>query len=117
MKLFRRIPRQHKDAILSKLYEAMAYSVLLVLAAAYPRRRDHFLEDQALKLHIINVCAEWTIGIQPRDLDEGHWIVKGESHGDRKHGVLPKAKVLPKFTSMPSSMCADLQVALIGHHS
>mmetsp|Transcript_32520 Transcript_32520/g.110433 ORF Transcript_32520/g.110433 Transcript_32520/m.110433 type:complete len:187 (-) Transcript_32520:441-1001(-) len=74
----------------------MAYSVLLILAAAYPRRRDHFLEDQPLKLHIIKTCAEWTIGIQPRDLNESHWIVKGESNGDRKHGVLPKAKTVPK---------------------
>ncbi|EGB03661.1 hypothetical protein AURANDRAFT_72688 [Aureococcus anophagefferens] len=89
-----RVQRQHKDFVLGRFYEAMAYSVLLILAAAYPRRRDHFLEDQPLKLHIIKTCAEWTIGIQPRDLNESHWIVKGESNGDRKHGVLPKAKTL-----------------------
>jgi hypothetical protein len=81
----------------------MAYSVLLILAAAYPRRRDHFLEDQPLKLHIIKTCAEWTIGIQPRDLNESHWIVKGESNGDRKHGVLPKAKTVPKHNARVSN--------------
>ena len=78
----------------------MAYSVLLILAAVYPRRRDHFFEDQVLKRHLINMCAEWTIGIAPRGLDENHWIIKGESYSDRKHGILPKTKTLPKSIAL-----------------
>ena len=82
--------------MLGKFYEVMAYSILLILGAAYPRRRDHFLEDQVLKRHLITLCAEWTIGIQPRGLDDTHWIIKGDSHSDRKHGVLPKTKPISK---------------------
>mmetsp|Transcript_32536 Transcript_32536/g.105771 ORF Transcript_32536/g.105771 Transcript_32536/m.105771 type:complete len:411 (-) Transcript_32536:227-1459(-) len=94
--IFRKVQTQHKDSVINKFYEVMAYTILLILGAAYPRRRDHFLEDQALKRHLVDLCAEWTMGIQPRGLDGTHWIIKGDSHNDRKHGVLPKTKQIPK---------------------
>ena len=105
--IFRKVQTQHKDSVINKFYEVMAYTILLILGAAYPRRRDHFLEDQALKRHFVDLCAEWTMGIQPRGLDGTHWIIKGDSHNDRKHGVLPKTKQIPKsgFSESKSDHC------------
>lgn len=94
----------------------MAYAVLLILGAAYPRRRDHFLEDRVLKRHLINLCAEWTVGIQPRCLDESHWIIRGDGHVDRKHGVLPKTKPISKPNLGALSNDHDLLQVSSGQH-
>lgn len=106
--IFRKVQTHHKDTVLGKLHEAMAYAVILILGAAYPRRRDHFLEDQMLKRYLVNLCAEWTMGIQPRGLDEAHWIIKGDSPNDRKHGVLPKSKQISKSASWRIFGCHDV---------
>lgn len=74
--LFWHSPVKRKDAMFDHFYEAMAYSILLTLSAAQPRRRAALSEDYALKKHIIDLCAEWTKGIRPSTLPDDHWIVR-----------------------------------------
>ncbi|KAJ8604283.1 hypothetical protein CTAYLR_002493 [Chrysophaeum taylorii] len=109
--LFRRVPRERKDYFFRKFHEAMAYGIILVIGAAYPRRRDALSEDLALKRHIINLCAEWTTGIRPSTLPDDHWIVRGEARSARAAAARRMSSASPKSTTVDSVLAAGSSVA------
>ncbi|KAJ1454034.1 hypothetical protein M885DRAFT_522519 [Pelagophyceae sp. CCMP2097] len=74
--LSRRVSPRRKDRFLgASLYELLAQTILLTLAAAYPRRREAFHDDAVLKRHVVALCAEWTSGIRPRQVPDDHWVI------------------------------------------
>lgn len=85
VELFVSVPAEHKDIYVDHLYEAMAASILLVISTSShsTRRRDaaSSCEDLVLKRHVINMCAEWTLGMRPRHVGEDHWIVRATTRG------------------------------------
>ena len=73
---------KRKDLFLESFHEALAQSILALLAAAYPRRRDHLSDDIELKRLVLGLCAEWTTGIRPHIPDD-HWILKSEKKDEK----------------------------------
>lgn len=67
--LFRKLDRK----LVEHVHEALAQSILLVMAAADPRCHD----DKALRRQVLDRCAEWATGMRPARVPPEHWLLQG----------------------------------------
>eukprot|EP00947_MAST-08B_sp_MAST-8B-sp1_P000224 g224.t1 len=74
VKLFDRVQSRQSQALSSfrrdqffgKYYDALAQVVYLTFAAAYPKSKALFRNDE-FKAHVLDLCALWTVGLKPSD--------------------------------------------------
>ncbi|CAM9544742.1 unnamed protein product [Ascophyllum nodosum] len=63
-----------KDLWGPRFYEAWALTLLILLQEHFPKS-EAVLDDPSFRICLLDLCAEWTVGLRPSFPLTGHWVL------------------------------------------
>ncbi|CAM9450500.1 unnamed protein product [Ectocarpus sp. 4 AP-2014] len=73
--MFTNAPPVFKDMWGSYFFEAWVLTLIILLQESFPKSKSLF-DEPSFRMRLLDLCAEWTMGIRPSFPLAGHWVLK-----------------------------------------
>ncbi|CAM9908056.1 unnamed protein product, partial [Scytosiphon promiscuus] len=100
--MFTNAPPVFKDMWGSYFFEAWALTLLILLQESFPKSKPIF-DDSAFRMRLLDLCAEWTMGIRPSFPLTGHWVLKFDKRPPTELELLKRRTFGAGLSGSPSS--------------